>query len=151
GGDGEAVRALREADVIVLGPGDLYTSIVPNLLVEGVREAIADSNAVVIYVANLMTKPNETPGYTVRDFASTVDLYLGQPRINVVLYHSRKLPRVMQDIYAASQSYPVELGDISSWRSDVRFVGRNVAMHEPFVRHDARLLAAALRASIEGR
>src|SRR5262249_56130903 len=67
-GYGEALRALREADVIVLGPGDLYTSIVPNLLVEGVREAIADSNAVVIYVANLLTNPNEPPGYTLPDF-----------------------------------------------------------------------------------
>jgi uncharacterized cofD-like protein len=150
-GYSEALRALRGADVIVLGPGDLYTSIVPNLLVDGVREAIVDSDALVIYVANLMTKPNETPGYTVRDFASTVDLYLGQPRINVVLYHSRKLPRAVQETYAESQSYPVALGDVSSWRSDVRFEGRNVAVHEPFVRHDARRLAAALRACIESR
>ena len=148
-GYAEALAALREADVIVLGPGDLYTSIVPNLLVDGVAEAVCASRALVVYVANLMSKPNETPGYSVRDFASTIELYLGQPRLDVVVYHSQKLPQSVLDAYAATHSYPVELGDVSGWRPSTRFVGSSIAVHKPFVRHDSRRLAGVLRACIE--
>jgi uncharacterized cofD-like protein len=148
-GYAEALAALRDADVIILGPGDLYTSIVPNLLVDGVAQAICASKALVIYVANLMSKPNETPGYTVREFASTIELYLGHPRLDVVIYHSQKLPSSILDAYAATHSYPVELGDVSGWRSNTRFVGRSIAVHKPFVRHDSRRLAGVLRACIE--
>jgi len=148
-GYAEALTALREADVIILGPGDLYTSIVPNLLVDGVAQAICASKALVIYVANLMSKPNETPGYTVRDFASTIELYLGHPRLDVVVYHSQKLPQSVLDEYAATHSYPVGLGDVSGWRSSTRFVGSSIAVHKPFVRHDSRRLAGVLRACIE--
>jgi uncharacterized cofD-like protein len=148
-GYAEALAALREADVIILGPGDLYTSIVPNLLVDGVAQTICASKALVIYVANLMSKPNETPGYTVRDFASTIELYLGHPRLDVVIYHSQKLPSSILDAYAATQSYPVELGDVSGWRPDTRFVGSSIAVHKPFVRHDSRRLAGVLRSCIE--
>lgn len=145
----EALDAIREADAVILGPGDLYTSVVPNLLVAGVREAIAASKARVIYVANLMTKPNETPGYTVQDFASTIELYLGQPRLDVVLYHAEPLPPIVVGIYAASDSHPVTLGGIQNWRPDTRFIGYDVATHEPYVRHDSPRLAQALRACIE--
>jgi uncharacterized cofD-like protein len=148
-GYAEATAALREADVIILGPGDLYTSIVPNLLVDGVAQAICASKALVIYVANLMSKPNETPGYTVRDFASTIELYLGHPRLDVVIYHSQKLPHSVLDAYAATHSYPVGLGDVSEWRPNTRFVGGSIAVHKPFVRHDSRRLAGVLRACIE--
>jgi uncharacterized cofD-like protein len=146
----EALQALREADVIVLGPGDLYTSIVPNLLVDGVGQAIRDSKALVIYVANLMTKPNETDGYAVRDFAATIELYLGYPGIDIVLYDSRRLSRAMLDVYASVRSHPVVLGDVSGWRPDVRFVSSPIAQRKPLVRHDSLRLAAALRACIEG-
>src|SRR5579885_2855347 len=145
----EALAALRAADVIVLGPGDLYTSIVPNLLVEGVPRAIVESKALVIYVANLMTKPNETHGYTVRDFASTIELYLGAPRIDVVLYHAREIQRGVRDTYAETSSYPVQLGDVSSWRSTTRFVGGSIAVDRPYVRHDSRRLATTIRTCIE--
>ena len=145
----EALAALREADVIVLGPGDLYTSIVPNLLVDGVPRAIVESKALVIYVANLMTKPNETRGYSVRDFASAVELYLGAPRLDVVLYHAREIPRAVRETYAESSSYPVQLGDVSSWRRTTRFIGGSIAVDKPFVRHDSRRLATTIRACIE--
>jgi uncharacterized cofD-like protein len=148
-GYAEALAALREADVIILGPGDLYTSIVPNLLVDGVAEAICASKALVIYVANLMSKPNETPDYTVRDFASTIELYLGHPRLDVVIYHSPKLPQSVLEAYAATHSYPVLLGDVSRWRSDTQFLSSSVAVHKPFVRHDSRRLATVLRGCIE--
>ena len=145
----EALRALSEADAIILGPGDLFTSVVPNLLVEGVRDAIAASRARVIYVANLMTKPNETPGFTVADFASTIELYLGRPRLDVVLYHSGSLPPDLLKQYAQENSHPVPLGNVKDWRAGAHFIGYDVATREPYVRHDSTRLATALRACIE--
>ena len=63
----EALEAIRLADAIILGPGSVYTSVVPNLLVEGIAEAIAQSRAVKIYVCNVMTQPGETDGFTAAD------------------------------------------------------------------------------------
>ncbi len=74
-----AVAAIREADALVLGPGDLYTSLLPNLLVEGIPEAVRASRATTIFIANLATKPGETEGYRLSDFLRTVLEYLGSP------------------------------------------------------------------------
>jgi len=145
----EAVDAILQADAIVLGPGDLYTSVVPNLLVTGVREAIAASKARVIYVTNLMTKPNETPGYTVLDFASTIELYLGQPRLDVVLYHASPITSPVVEEYAETDSHPVQMASTKSWRKETRFIGADLATPEPYVRHDPQRLGAALRACLE--
>ena len=68
----EALEAIRRADMIILGPGDLYTSILPNLLVDGMTEAIAASRAEKVYVCNLMTKHGETDGYHASDFVRKV-------------------------------------------------------------------------------
>jgi len=74
-----ALTAIGEADALVLGPGDLYTSVVPNLLVEGIAEAVRNSSAKTIVVANLATKPGETDGYRLSDFLRTLLSYLGSP------------------------------------------------------------------------
>jgi len=90
-----ALAALAGADLIVIGPGDLYTSLVPNLLARGVREAIAASRARVVYVCNVMTKPNETPGYHVEDFVGTMAMYLGEARLGIARSH--RPPRCPQE------------------------------------------------------
>ena len=68
----EAVEAIREADMIILGPGSLYTSIIPNLLVDGIVEAILQSDALKVYVANVMTQEGETEGYTASDHIAAI-------------------------------------------------------------------------------
>ena len=68
----EAVKAIREADMIILGPGSLYTSIIPNLLVDGIVEAIQQSDALKVYVANVMTQEGETEGYTASDHIAAI-------------------------------------------------------------------------------
>src|SRR6056297_2640265 len=85
----KAKKNLKEADVIVIGPGDLYTSIVPNLLVDGVPEVIKGSNADVVYICNLMTKFGETNGFKASDFIDTVKKYLQQTP-DYVLINSKK-------------------------------------------------------------
>lgn len=71
-----AVRAIKRADLIVIGPGDLYTSIIPNLLVAGVQKALLETKARKVYVMNLMTKFGETHGFVAEDFLNTLEAYL---------------------------------------------------------------------------
>ncbi len=101
-----ALDAIEAADMVVIGPGDLFTSLVPNLLVHGVGEALARSRARLVYVCNLMTKPNETPHYTVEDFVGTVAMYLGEASLDAVL-HNTVWPAELSPDYAAEGSEPV--------------------------------------------
>jgi uncharacterized cofD-like protein len=137
-----ALAALEEADVIVIGPGDLFTSLVPNLLVKGVREAIAASPGRVLYVCNLMTKPNETPGYTVEDFVGTMAMYLGEARLDAVLYNAIWSSARLSD-YASQDSRPVAVRDPDRLRPGLLVSGDLVAEGR-LIRHDPRKLAGAI-------
>lgn len=91
-GDGKLNPRAREAilnsDYVIVGPGDLYTSVVPNLLSPGMREAFEQTDAKVVYVCNIMTKHGETDGYDVEDFVSVIERYVGEGRVDYVLVHS---------------------------------------------------------------
>jgi uncharacterized cofD-like protein len=138
-----ALEAVRDADVIVLGPGDLFTSVVPNLLVGGVAEAIRASRARIVYVCNLMTKRNETPGFTVLDFAATIDHYLGGHPLDAVLYNE-VWPTHQLELYASVGSRPVELGEVASGRWSDLCVGGDLLSEGRFIRHDPGKLASAI-------
>ncbi len=142
---GEALRAIRRADTLILGPGDLYTSILPNLLVEGVAEAIRASEAEKVYVCNLMTKHGETDGYKASDFVRTLQGYLGA-RVDRVILHDGSLPGHLVGLYAAKAQQPVE-ADVAAVRAlvpEVR-VGALLAVHqETLVRHDADRLVRTI-------
>lgn len=137
-----ALAALVEADLIVLGPGDLFTSLVPNLLVGGVREAIARSRAKVLYICNLMTKPNETPGYSVEDFAGTMAMYLGEARLDAVLYNA-EWGSARLDTYAKEGSRPVAIGEPDALRRGLLVRG-DLLSEGRLIRHDPRKLAGAI-------
>lgn len=81
----DAIAAIDSADIITLGPGDLYTSVIPNLLPEGMATALRNASARVIYICNLRNKPAETARFTASDFIRTVNSYIGDHRINAVL------------------------------------------------------------------
>src|SRR6185295_1489992 len=87
----QALRALRDADVITVGPGSLYTSILPNLLVSQVARVIGQSSATKIYVCNLMTQPGETDGYTARQHIETVKRYAPEIHFDFVLVNDRRI------------------------------------------------------------
>jgi uncharacterized cofD-like protein len=144
-GYGAALEAIESADRVVIGPGDLYTSVVPNLLVRGVREALARSRARVVYVCNLMTKPNETPHYTVEDFVGTVAMYLGEARLDAVL-HNTVWPAEPSPAYAAAGSEPVRTDPTKAVRPGLLVPSDLVAAGRPgrLVRHDAAKLARAV-------
>ncbi|HET8908899.1 MAG TPA: gluconeogenesis factor YvcK family protein [Ktedonobacterales bacterium] len=141
----EAVHVIRRADMIVLGPGDLYTSILPNLLVDGVAEAIRASEAEVVYVCNLMTKHGETDGFRASHFVREIQRYLDN-RVDRVILHDGSFPEDLLPAYATKQQYPVE-ADIAEVRKLVPevIVEPVLAVHgSSLVRHDARRLVRAI-------
>ena len=104
------VEAILEADLVVMGPGDLYTSIIPNLMVDGVGDAIARTRAKVVYTSNLMTKPGESDSFKVSDFVKEVKGYMGpRGRIDYLLVNSGPMPEEVVDRYRSSNAHPVEL------------------------------------------
>src|SRR5262245_8003304 len=140
---GPALEAIAQADLIVMGPGDLYTSVIPNLLVRGVREAVAASPARKLYICNLMTKRNETPGFTVSRFISTIELYLAGGALDGVLYNEA-WPSHALDIYRSVGSEPVQPGNLAQRDRPGLCIGRDLLMEGRFIRHDPRKLAQAV-------
>jgi uncharacterized cofD-like protein len=142
-----ALKAIQEADYIVIGPGSLYTSVIPNLLVPEIAEAIAQRDIPRIYVCNIMTQPGETQGYSVADHIRAIDAACGRPLFNAVLVH-RKVPSAQSLIrYAQENSHPVFLD-----REAVGQLGRRIVLanvmdedeHTGYVRHNPQRLARVL-------
>jgi uncharacterized cofD-like protein len=102
----QAVRAIRRADTIIIGPGDLYTSLIPNLLVSEIARAVRESEAEKVYVCNLMTKHGETDGYKASDFVNEIHRYLGARVDRVIVNDGPFLPEVLKT-YMEERSEPV--------------------------------------------
>lgn len=102
----EAAEALRTADVVILGPGDLYTSVLANCVVDGFADALAQSAATVVYVCNLMSKRGQTTDYTIADHVSEVTRYTRRAP-DVVVAHRGTFPASLLERYAAEGEFPV--------------------------------------------
>jgi uncharacterized cofD-like protein len=147
----EAIRILKAADKIVLGPGDLYSNIVANLLVDGIADAINNSKAKKIYICNLMTKFNQTHGWKASDFVTEVKKYLGGP-LDYVIVNNAELPLDLTKKYANEKWEMVEddLGDSNGikiihdkmWLEGTEFkrVSSDV-IPRSFIRHDPQKIA----------
>lgn len=142
-----ALKAIDEAEMIILGPGSLYTSVIPNLLVPEIRAAIARSTVPRIYVCNIMTQPGETDNYTVADHIRAIDEVCGQKLFDAVLVH-RRVPSAHTLIrYAQDKSHPVFLDREEVLKLGRRIVTANVMDEDPetgYVRHDRQRLARVL-------
>lgn len=103
----ETLQALQQADLIVIGPGSLFTSLIPNLLVEGIPEAIVRSPAKKFYVCNVMTQPHETTGYTVEDHIERILEYCPGLQLDCVLVNSQPISEPLRLKYAADGAAPV--------------------------------------------
>lgn len=139
--------ALEQADMIVLGPGSLYTSVIPNLLVDGVSEAVRRSSAVKVHVLNVMTQNGETEGYTAAHHVRALLRHGGEGLFHYVLVNDRTVPEEMARKYREENAVQV-LTDGSELRAmGLEPVFAPVATWENgFVRHEPNALAAALRA-----
>jgi uncharacterized cofD-like protein len=140
-----AADAIREADVLVIGPGDLYTSVLPTLIVKGIPEAIRDCKGARIYVCNLMTKHGETDGFKASDFMSEVVRYLGEPDlVDAMLVSNEPVPHSLLPGYRKEKAEPVEFDMDACSRLAGRVYPENVAFFGDVVRHDPRKLASAI-------
>lgn len=139
------LQAIEDADLLVLSPGDLYTSLIPNLLVEGVSNAILQTNAKVVLILNLMTKPGETDGFRASTIINEVDRYLGETgRVNVLLANSDPMPDSLLQRYARENAFPLPF-DVDDCEPLVgTIVARPLTAQTPFLRHDPQKLAQAL-------
>jgi uncharacterized cofD-like protein len=107
----QVLRAIRSADIITVGPGSLYTSILPNLLVAQVARVIGQSQATKIFVNNLMTQPGETDGYTSRAHIETIRKYAPEIHFDFVIVNDRRISNEQAELYAAEGAYQIGIDD----------------------------------------
>lgn len=128
------LKACREADCIILGPGSLFSSIIPNLLIKKMAETISKSGAKKIYICNIMTQPGETDGYTVTEHVLAIEKYLGC-KIDYTIVNSSPIPDSVARRYARKNSYVV-LDDTDKLQERSRFIKEDVSSNDVFMRHD---------------
>ncbi|MCG6133089.1 MAG: YvcK family protein [Nostoc sp. LLA-1] len=142
-----AIKAIKEADYIIIGPGSLYTSLIPNLLVPDIANAIAKSNAPRIYICNIMTQPGETQGYTVADHIQAIDIACGERQLfDAVLVHKKSPSEKSLLRYAQQNSHPVFLDREAVTQLGRRIVLANILYEDEIgcVRHNPQKLARVL-------
>jgi|SRR5579872_272001 len=143
----EVIQAIREADVIILGPGSLYTSIMPNLLVDGIADEIARSKAVRIYVCNVMTQPGETHGYSAADHVQAINALVGERLYDYVIVNDTP-PHRLRERYAAEGQEPVEPAVDALRALGFTPIVASVISEEQAVRHDSDRLAQTIMATV---
>ncbi len=137
----DAIKAILAADLIIIGPGSLYTSVLPNLLVEGVRKALHAARAPKIFVANVATQHGETDGFNVTDHLEVLERHAGGNVVDAVIANSN----IVTSLPDAWKSAPVTLnGEREGWLGNVRLVAADVVAEENRYRHDPAKLAATL-------
>ena len=135
--EGAALRAIDEADFIIIGPGSLYTSIIPNLLTDKIASHIRASKANKIYIANVMTQPGETSGYTLNDHVEALIAHGGEGIIDTVLANDGPLPIQMVEQYSAVGSEPVAIDSKKLQAKGIRTIratlisSQKPAVHDP--------------------
>ncbi|GGJ05773.1 gluconeogenesis factor [Alicyclobacillus cellulosilyticus] len=137
----EVLQAIQEADAIVVGPGSLYTSVLPNLLVPGLADAIAASQAKKIYVCNVMTQPGETDHFTASQHVEVIYRHVGRRLFDYILVNAASLPEEALAKYRAQNAHPVFVDIEALARLGLRVIARNFVHYATYARHDSRLIA----------
>ncbi len=142
----EVIAAIHDADLIILGPGSLYTSVIPNLLVSGIAEAIDESHARKIYVCNIMTQPGETDNYSVASHVNALISHAGGRKIIDAVLVNNSLPDNISEGYAKGGSIPVRLDMENIVPTGVSVVSQKLIQEnkEGLVRHSSHRVARAV-------
>lgn len=153
----EARQAIIEADLIVLAPGNLYGSLIPTLLVEGVINGLKNAKAVIAYVCNLVNKPNQTENFAVHDYVSELERFIGKNIIDDVLYNIDKPTSKQLEKYALDGEFPVKIDKSELDNKSYNAVGgkflagegakrdaNDTLLHRSLIRHDANAVADQL-------
>lgn len=137
----EAVEAINEADAILIGPGSLYTSIMPNLLVPKLAQAIVESAAVKLFVCNVMTQPGETDNYTVRDHLDAIYQHIGHHLFDYVIVNNGEIPAEIEQRYAEKGAKPVQLDIDQVENIGYQVIADQLILFNQVLRHDAERLS----------
>lgn len=149
----QAVEAIKNADVIIIGPGDLYSSILHNIVVDGIAQAIRESKAKKIFISNLMTSLGETTGMTLQDMLNELEKYIGASLIEILLVNSKQLPMKIVKEYNHRGEFPVNnflneetLRRVKMIEADllaekIYIKSKADVLHRSILRHDPNKLA----------
>ena len=137
----EAVQAIYDADVVILGPGSLYTSIIPPLLVREIAEAVKRTKAVRMYICNVMTQPGETMGFSAGDHIQALTDHIGGNLLDYVILNNREVPKEIQSVYAEEGAAPVRLDMERIIRLGPVPVSADLLQTNYLARHNAEKLA----------
>lgn len=142
----EVIEAIKDADLIILGPGSLYTSVIPNLLIKEISQEIAASNAKKIYVCNIMTQPGETDDYSVASHVNTIISHAGSNKIMEAVLVNDSLPDNLAEKYKLAGSFPVKLDTENIKATGVKIVSKKLIQDskEGLVRHSSNRVARAI-------
>lgn len=141
----KAIEAIKRADLIVISPGSLYTSILPNLIVPRIGDAIRKSNGKVVYVCNVMTQAGETTGYTASDHVQAINEHIGSGCIDSIIVHNKPIKEVSRHIYAEENAEPViyDMDRLIDLKLEI-IEDDIVEYHRSAVRHNTRKIAQLL-------
>jgi uncharacterized cofD-like protein len=140
----ETLAAIAHADLITVGPGSLYTSLIPNLLVGGIASEIERSRALKVYVANLMTQPGETRRYTASQHVRALHEHAGRKLFDLIILNTKRFAPSMRKRYAAQRAEPV-VNDLDDIRAlGVEPICTDLLGHDHVARHDFNRLAELL-------
>ncbi|MCP5114146.1 MAG: YvcK family protein, partial [bacterium] len=138
----ETLRAIEEADLICMGPGSLFTSIIPNLLVSGVPRAIERSKALTAYIVNLMWQPGETMYFTAWDHVEAILAHAGRNVLDYVVLNTRPISGGLRRRYASEKVYPVENDTQRIEEAGIGILGTNLLATSEKIRHEPAAIAA---------
>ncbi|WP_156855732.1 YvcK family protein [Oceanobacillus sp. AG] len=140
-----AVQAIVEADLVVIGPGSLYTSIMPNLIVPSVQEALEQTKAKIVYVCNLMTQAGETTGYTASDHVEAINRHIGKGIVDAIVVHNEPIKDTIKEKYAEENAEPVIYDTDKLLAFGLEIIeGDIINKDHPALRHDTDKIAKLL-------
>ena len=138
------IRAIEKADIIVLGPGSLYTSIIPNLLVDGVADAIKSSKAIKIYVCNIMSQGGETEGYSASDHLKAIERHSYEGIADVVITNNAIVPDAIRELYREEYADVVPVDEEEILKRSLLVQGNMLLVQSSKVRHNFSRLARTI-------
>ena len=140
----EAIESIKEADLIILSMGSIYTSIIPNLINKEVRDAIDESNARLLYVSNMVTQPGETDGFSVSNHVSLLNSYLGQKKLNAVVVNDKEIDENILKLYRSQEQKDPVLVDYENLKN-IEVLGDDFfIVDNGMIRHDSLKVAFSI-------
>lgn len=138
----DVIREIKEADLIILSMGSLYTSLLPNLICNEIKQAIDESKAEVMYICNIMTQPGETDKFTASDHINIVNNYLNKKKIGIILANTGAITKVMKEKYASLEQKDPVIFDKKNLKSmNIKIISDDfVTITHNMLRHDATKL-----------